>query len=109
MTPNLIDCPVCHTPNPATATQCTRCATPITSADATILGNELAEDAKLASETAAGEAIFTANSPQDQDATLSGDQPAGDVTDMSGAQGWSRPAQQASGATFLRTGRLAPH
>jgi eukaryotic-like serine/threonine-protein kinase len=73
------------------------------------LGNELAEDAKLASKTAAGEAIFTANSPQDQDATLSGDQPAGDVTDMSGGQGWSRPAQQAGGATFLRTGRLAPH
>ncbi|MGB8323890.1 MAG: tetratricopeptide repeat protein [Candidatus Acidiferrum sp.] len=117
MTPNLIECPVCHTPNPATATQCTRCATPITSAEATILGNELPADAKLAKNTMPEDAEFAGTPPQQEatpsgsptpqdDVTLSGDQAAGDVADISGAQGWSKPAQAAPPAVL---GRLAPN
>jgi eukaryotic-like serine/threonine-protein kinase len=110
MTPNLIDCPVCHTPNPATATQCTRCATPITTADATVLGNELAEDAKLIPRP--DDATFADHPPSEpaanlDDATLAGAPNVGDVTDISGAQGWSQPAH--AGVPSVVKGRLAPH
>lgn len=108
MTPDLIECTVCHTPNPVTATVCTRCATPITAADATLLGKELAGDAKLneqSKEEVKG-ATQAGDSPKDQDATLSGDQNAGDMTDLS-AQGWSRPVE--AGGRSVLAGRLAPH
>jgi predicted Ser/Thr protein kinase len=116
MTPNLIECPVCHTSNQATATQCTRCATPITSAEATILGKELAADAKLTKNATPEHATSSGSPPHDaatpasnamqDDVTLSADQGVGDVADISGAQGWSRPAQAASRAT---RGRLVPN
>jgi serine/threonine protein kinase/tetratricopeptide (TPR) repeat protein len=108
MTPDLIECTVCHTPNPVTATVCTRCATPITTADATVLGNELAEDAKLSAQSKAEfkDATHANDLAQDQNATLSGDQNVGDMTDLS-AQGWSRPVE--AGGRSVMAGRLAPH
>ncbi len=42
-----------------------------------------------------------------QDVTLPGSPGAGDLTDLSGAQGWSRPANSLSAAE-VRAGRLAP-
>jgi eukaryotic-like serine/threonine-protein kinase len=96
MTPDLIDCPVCHTPNPPTATQCTRCATPISAAEATLLNNENAE------------IISLDGNPADADGTVMGDAPRGDLTDLSGAQGWSRPLSAGATAAF-HGGRLSPH
>jgi eukaryotic-like serine/threonine-protein kinase len=96
MTPDLIDCPVCHTPNPPTATQCTRCATPISAGIATILNNENAVNATLD------------GNPADFNGTFTGDEPRGDLTDLSGAQGWSRPVNAEVTAAF-RAGRLSPH
>jgi eukaryotic-like serine/threonine-protein kinase len=97
MTPESIECPTCHTSNPATATQCTRCATPIFPTDATVLNDE-----KTGART-------LDENPANDDTTLAGDAArAGDVTDLSGAQGWSRPADAVTTAAF-RAGRLAPH
>jgi len=90
MKPNLIECPVCHTPNPATATFCAKCATPIPTADATLM-----EDAKR-DEVRKGEIL------QD-DATQMDDE----KSEISAA-GWARPAANAAGVVF-RSGRLAPH
>ncbi len=97
MTPETIECPNCHTTNPATATQCTRCATPIFSTDATLLNDEKSKDRTLD------------ENPANDDTTLAGDAArGGDVTDLSGAQGWSRPADSVTSAAF-RAGRLTPH
>ena len=96
MTPNSIECPVCHTPNPATATQCARCATPITAVDTTIVGDAARQDGTLVGDAAQA------------DSTLAGGPSAGDVTDLSGAQGWSRPADEPTMAAY-RGGRLSPH
>jgi eukaryotic-like serine/threonine-protein kinase len=95
MTPDLIDCPVCHTPNPPTATQCTRCATPI-SAETTLLNNENGLNAP------------PLGNPADADGTVMGDARRGDLTDLSGAQGWSRPLSAGATAAF-HGGRLSPH
>ena len=47
--------------------------------------------------------------PANDDTTLAGDAArGGDVTDLSGAQGWSRPADSVTSAAF-RAGRLTPH
>ena len=102
MTPNLIDCPACHTPNPDTATQCSRCATPLPSGDATVLGGPKLNNP----ESAAG-----FENPGDDGATFAGDarKAGGDVTDISGAaKGWSRPLEPSRAAAF-NAGRLAPH
>jgi eukaryotic-like serine/threonine-protein kinase len=103
MTPNLIECPVCHTSNPATATQCTRCATPISAGEATFVGQGPTDEAKVDRK-----ATDSTNLAQNEDdATLSDNQGAGDLTDLSGAQGWSRPVQAVSSG--FRHGRLAPN
>jgi eukaryotic-like serine/threonine-protein kinase len=97
MTPETIECPNCHTSNPVTATQCTRCATPIFATDETLLNNEKKEARTLD------------ENPANEDTTLAGDAArGGDVTDLSGAQGWSRPADSVTSAAF-RAGRLGPH
>ena len=69
---------------------------------------ELAEDAKLSVQSKAEvkAASQADDSAQDQNATLSGDQNAGDMTDLS-AQGWSRPVE--AGGRSVMAGRLAPH
>ncbi|HEY2120120.1 MAG TPA: tetratricopeptide repeat protein [Candidatus Acidoferrum sp.] len=96
MTPDSIVCPVCHTSNAPTATQCARCATPISTADATLLKNENEVNAT------------PDEKPADVDGTFTGDEGRGDLTDLSGAQGWSRPLSAGSTAAF-RAGRLSPH
>jgi eukaryotic-like serine/threonine-protein kinase len=95
MTPNLIECPACHTPNPITATQCKNCATPIPVSDSAFLDNTKKNDRAVPGED-----------PQD-DATLVGGGKTGDVTDISAA-GWSRPSAQSSRVVF-HFGRLSPH
>src|SRR5271156_2088986 len=38
MAPDTIECPICHTPNVVSASQCLACATPLPISDATFLG-----------------------------------------------------------------------
>jgi Protein kinase domain len=129
MAPDTIECPICHTPNVVSASQCLACATPLPISDATFLGTadqkpkqtpksdskiELKLDPTPA--PSAGEADKTfvgaepsAATPHDPSATfIPADEPdRANMTDISGAAGWSkavsRPSQPA-----LRTGRLAP-
>jgi serine/threonine protein kinase len=93
MTPNLIECPVCHTPNPATATLCTNCTTPIPA------------NADPGKDTKRGE-VSESESRQD-DATLVGEE-KGSAAPNASAAGWSRPVANSTGAVF-QAGRLQPH
>lgn len=97
MTPNLIECPACQTPNPSTATRCTRCSTPLPNGESTFLGDPRTDHSAASADS------------QREDATLAGDAKAGDVTDLSGAQGWSRPAPGPSPfSTAFKGGRIVP-
>ena len=97
MTPNQIECPACQTPNQITATLCTRCSTPLPTGESTFLGAQRTDSPSLVGETKGDEA------------TLLGDPEAGDATDLSGGQGWSRPAPGPSPfSTAFRGGRITP-
>jgi tetratricopeptide (TPR) repeat protein/predicted Ser/Thr protein kinase len=129
MTPNTIDCPACHTPNPVSATHCTRCATPFSLDEATFVPSEnparsAIDRAKTASEkiAAAGSDSATLDGgtsngntlddstfvpePRDDDATFMGSAKGGDITDLS-AKGWSRAAPATSVRAFPG-GRIPP-
>jgi eukaryotic-like serine/threonine-protein kinase len=91
MTPNLIECPACHSDNPSTATECSRCRTPLPVGDSTFVGE------------GAGSSPAQAT-PISEDTSL-GNTPPGDQTDISGGQGWSQPAKNTAA---FRLGRLPP-
>ena len=123
MTPNTIECPACHTPNPVTATQCTRCATPFPFDEGTILGPPQKSPTKPATPPAAPKGIPQKAipeegtlAPQDNDATFPGGAKddatflgadrGGDMTDLS-AKGWSRAAP-ATSARLFPGGKIPP-
>ena len=97
MTPNLNECPVCQTPNPVTATQCTRCTTPLPGGDTTSVGGTSSRESTSVGQT------------KGDDATLPGEAQDANATDLSGGQGWSRPAPGPSPfSTAFRGGRIVP-
>ena len=83
MAPESRECPKCHAANESTAPTCAACQTPLPLSDATFLGNEDA----------------------DENATIAGEANRSDLTDISGAQGWSQPVAPPN-ATGVRSGRL---
>ena len=111
MTPNTIECPVCHTPNPTTATTCSRCATPFSLDDATLINppKPAASPPPIAKPFDNGTLLGT---PEDANSTVlgasddatflgsaRGTDKGGDVTDLS-AKGWSRAAPAGSVRAF---------
>jgi serine/threonine protein kinase/Flp pilus assembly protein TadD len=91
MTLKLIECPVCHAKNPSTVSVCPRCSTPISASNPA--------GAK------ASDALAETLVPDEQ--TPVDDLSAGELTDLSDAQGWSQPL--AEGGRVSRAGRLAPN
>jgi eukaryotic-like serine/threonine-protein kinase len=98
MTPDSIECPVCHTPNVASASLCLACQTPFP-IDVTVLGGASIADP---SGTLVPDAV-----EHDPAAThVPADDPhRANMTDLSGAQGWSQPVANPNQAV-LRGGRL---
>jgi tetratricopeptide (TPR) repeat protein/predicted Ser/Thr protein kinase len=86
MAPDLIECPNCHATNDSSASQCTACATPFPASDATFLEN--------LGNIAADDATHLPDAPN-----------RGNLTDLSGAQGWSQPLSRPTAAAF-RGGRI---
>jgi len=103
MTPNLIECPVCHTANPADARVCTRCATPINAGEATSLGEGVENDGQTAAKAQGAAASFKSEAGEGAESATNDSE----LTDVSGAQGWSQPVE-GSGVS-AHTGRLVPH
>jgi len=83
MAPDSRECPNCHAANDSASSICVACKTPLPLSDPTFLENLNA----------------------DENATFAGDAGRGDLTDISGAQGWSQPVAPPS-ATNIRAGRL---
>jgi len=121
MTPNTIECPACHTPNPVTATQCARCATPFPFDEGTILGPPQKLPTKPPNSAATPKAVpgegtmdgtpqdvdaTFPGSAKDDDATFLGADRGGDVTDLS-AKGWSRAAP-ATSVRLFPGGKIPP-
>ena len=86
MAPDLIECPNCHATNDSSASQCTTCATPFPASDATFIENL--------------EKIAPGDATHSPDASN-----PGNLTDLSGAQGWSQPLSRPTAAAF-RGGRI---
>jgi eukaryotic-like serine/threonine-protein kinase len=103
MTPNLNECPACHTANPADARVCTRCSTPISAGK--VGGPDKGSDLGAESNQRLQGASADPNSQIG--GTLESLPSDSELTDLSAAQGWSQPAEDSSG--FSRTGRLVPH
>jgi tetratricopeptide (TPR) repeat protein/predicted Ser/Thr protein kinase len=113
MTPNTIECPACHTPNPVTATQCARCATPFPFDEGTILGPPQKSPTKPPTSASQPSAVPEKTIPgplegaaPDHDATFAGADRGGDVTDLS-AKGWSRAAP-ATSVRLFPGGKIPP-
>ena len=106
MTPNSIECPACHTPNPVTASQCARCATPFTPGEGTLLGDAKRVDPTPGKSAKHDEATYLGQGKAD-DGTFLGDGSPDEVTDLSGAKGWSRPNPAAPVRAFAG-GRIPP-
>ena len=133
MAPDTIECPICHTPNVVSASQCLACATPLPISDATFLGTtdqkpkvsskanqeiELTLNPTPAATPKAPSADDSSNktfidsssaTPHDPSATfVPADEPdRANMTDISGSAGWSK-AVAAPSQPALRAGRLAP-
>jgi serine/threonine protein kinase/tetratricopeptide (TPR) repeat protein len=98
MTPQTIECPACHTPNPATATNCSRCATPFTLDDPTLVNSP--KPPETAPRIPAPDDDGTLVGPtEDADSTLVAGTRGGNFTDLS-VKGWSRAAPATSVRLF---------
>jgi tetratricopeptide (TPR) repeat protein/predicted Ser/Thr protein kinase len=81
MAPESIECPNCHAANDSASSQCLACKTPLPLSDATFLENLNA----------------------DKNATFASDERPGDLTDLSGAQGWSQPVAPSNVSGYRAT------
>jgi eukaryotic-like serine/threonine-protein kinase len=128
MAPDTIECPICHTPNVVSASQCLACATPLPISDATFLGTtdqkpkspapksdskiELSLDPTPAPRANEADKTFVDSGPATPHNPAATFVPAGEpdranMTDISGSAGWSKAVSPPS-QPALRAGRLAP-